>query len=128
MQTLRLKAVAGVPVCEAYHDDGMMEHLLYDVILDNFRTETYENGVPSMYEASVRIGGDEVNLRVNHPYPMTMAEDVYLVSAGKDGRSCMIQIVRDPWKYGTVAGILLMLAGAFLLFAGGPRRRRNERD
>lgn len=128
MQTLRLKAVSGVPVNEAYRTDGMREHLSYDVILDDFRTETYENGVPSMYDASVVIGGDTVSLRVNRPYRMDIAQDVYLVSAGKDGKSCVIQIVRDPWKYGTVAGILLMLAGAFLLFAGGPRRRYGEDD
>lgn len=128
MQTLRLKAVAGVPAREAYRTDGLTEHLSYEVILDDFRTETYENGVPSMYEASVKIGGEAVSLRVNHPYHRNMAEDVYLVSAGKDGNSCVLQIVRDPWKYGVVAGILFMLAGAFLLFAGGPRRLYGEDD
>lgn len=128
MQTLRLQACSGVAVNEAYLTDGSREHLSYDVILDDFRTETYENGVPSMYEASVRIAGEAVSLRVNNPYHMNMAEDVYLVSAGKDGKSCVIQIVRDPWKYGVVTGILFMLAGAFLLFAGGPRRRYGEDD
>ena len=41
---------------------------------------------------------------------------------------CMLQIVREPWRYGAIVGIIMMLTGAFMLFVGGPRRRNNELD
>ena len=61
-------------------------------------------------------------LRVNHPYQIRFGEDLYL--SGYDTVSqeyCILQIVREPWRYVTLAGIIMILAGALLLFIGGPK-------
>ncbi len=125
---LRLKAVRDVPVREAFRTDGSTAWLPYEITLKDFRAETWDNGVPSMYEADVVIDDEQVTLKVNHPYSSAFGEDVYLSGAG-DGRGyCVLQIVREPWKYGALVGIILMLAGAFLLFIEGPRVHKTSED
>lgn len=130
--TLRLQAFKDMPEREAYRMDGTSRWLSYEIEMKDFSVETYENGVPSMYEAELMIGGEPVTLKVNHPYSISFAEDLYLTGydadLGIDPRYCIVQIVREPWKYGAVAGILMMLAGAFLLFAGGPKSLRSEEE
>ncbi len=127
-ETFRLKAVKDTPVQEAFRADGSSEWLKYEITLEDFRTETYDNGVPSMYEADVLIDGEQVTLRVNRPYTRSFGEDIYLTGTGDGNGYCVLQIVREPWKYGVVAGIILMLAGALLLFIEGPGRRKMEDD
>ena len=65
-------------------------------------------------------GAVPVRITVNHPYSVRLGEDIYLASASEGG--CVFQIVREPWRYFALAGILMLLAGAFLLFIKGPRR------
>ncbi len=127
-ETSGLRAVKGAPVREAYHMDGTASWLKYDIVLKDFRTETYENGVPSMYEADMVIDGADVTLKVNHPYARSFGEDIYLTGTGDGENYCILQIVREPWKYGAVVGMILMLAGALLLFIEGPRKRRTTED
>lgn len=121
-ETLRLKAIKDIPVREAYHMDGTAVWLPYEITLKEFRTETYENGVPSKYQADLQIDQDMVKIEVNDPYSKGFGQDIYLVSydASENAGYCIIEIVDEPWKYGAVAGIIMMLAGAFLLFIGGP--------
>ena len=131
-ETLRVRAVKGLPAKEAITMDGSAYWLPYEVELEDFTMNVYENGTPSMYEASVLIDDVPVTLRVNHPYQISFGEDLYLVgydmySAG-DPDYCILQIVREPWKYPAVAGIVLMLMGALLLFAAGPKKRYGEDD
>ena len=57
---------------------------------------------------------------VNRPYGVRFGQDIYLASVSED--SCVLQIVREPWRYFALAGIIMLLAGAFLLFINGPRR------
>ena len=52
----------------------------------------------------------------------------YVFSAGEESNWCVMQIVREPWKYWAFAGIIMMLAGAFLLFIQGPKRRNTITD
>ena len=91
-----------------------------------------ESKVPSDFRADVLIAGEPVTLKVNHPYTVRYGEQVYLsgydAQAGDDSQYCIIQIVREPWKYWALAGIIMMLAGAFMLFIGGPRKRYNDID
>ena len=130
-EEMRLRAFRDVPVREAYSIDGTSTWLEYDILLKDFNVETYENGVPSMYEAAMEIDGKPVTLKVNHPYSPSFGEDIYLTGydamAGGDSEYCIIQIVREPWKYGAAAGIAMMLAGALLMFAAGPKKR-NEKE
>ena len=96
----------------------------------DFQLDTYENGTPSEFRAVTMIDGKEVVLKVNHPYSRGFGEDIYLTgydrTAGADSRYCVIQIVRDPWKYGVTAGIIIMMIGALMLFVGGPRRNYSN--
>lgn len=128
-ETLRTQAYRQIPVTEAYTEDGSIEWIGYEMVLEDFSVSYGTDGMPSDYEAVVRIDGEDVVLKVNHPHSVRFGEDVYL--SGYDTRSqeyCVLQIVKEPLRYVTIAGIVMMLAGAFLLFAGGPRRRRNELD
>lgn len=130
--TVRLQAFRDLPVHEAYRMDGTSTWLPYEIELKDFKVETYENGVPAMYEADILIDGESVSLKVNHPYSKGFGKNIYLTgydaSAGEDSEYCIIQVVSEPWKYGAVTGIVLMLAGALLLFAAGPKKRYGEGD
>ena len=105
----------------AYRMDGTTTSLSYKLTLNDFRMETAEDGQPSFYEAEVVVNDHTpVNITVNHPYSVRMGEDIYLASLTAD--SCILQIVREPWRYFALAGIIMMLAGAFILFIKGPGR------
>ncbi len=126
-ETLKLQAFKDIPVAEAYREDGRTEWLDYNLTLTDFSVSYGDDGVPSGYVAMVAVGDKIVELRVNHPYTVTFGEDLYL--SGYDvagGQYCILQIVREPWRYGALAGIVMMLAGAFMLFAEGPRRKKRE--
>lgn len=118
VQTMRMKALADMPVREAYHMDGKQEWLSYDIILKDFDQTSYE--------AFVEVDGKTAKIRVNHPYSRTLCEDIYLM--GYDESGCVLEIVREPCKYGVIAGIAMLLAGALLLFIKGPQRQRHIND
>ena len=95
--------------------------LPYEISLYDVETEYSVDGKPSHYEALISVNGCEpVTLMVNHPYGVRLGQDLYLASVSED--SCVLQIVREPWRYFALAGIIMMLAGAFMLFIKGPRR------
>ena len=100
--------------------NGASYYLDYDMELNSFAVEYYPNGRPSRFSANVRLGNENVLLEVNHPYSYRPGEDVYLtgydVTKGNESNYCILQVVKQPWKYVMVAGILMMLAGAVLLF------------
>ena len=112
--------------------DGTPSWLEYEIMLKKFEMEKYESDVPSDFSAHVVVDGDDVTLKVNHPHRARYGEHVYLsgydVEAGPDSLYCILQIVREPWKPWAFAGIMMMLAGAFMLFLGGPRKRYNDLD
>lgn len=126
-QVLRIPLYKGEPAREAFDMNGASYHLDYEMELHSFSVEYYPNGRPSRFAAEVRLGEEETILEVNHPYSYRWGEDVYLtgydVAGGKDSKYCILQVVVQPWKYVMVAGILMMLAGAVLLFINGPRKR-----
>lgn len=124
-EELRLQALRNVPVREAFRMDGTRTWLPYEVELKDFRVEVFDNATPSSYEADVIVDGKMVTLEVNHPYSIGLSEDIYLSSYDQDdGEYCVLQVVREPWKYPALAGIFTMLAGALLLFIHGPRKRK----
>ena len=126
-QTMRMKAYAGVPCNEAYFMDGRQTWLPYDIVLEDFDVQEYPGGVPSAFRAEVVVDGVSATIEVNDPYTRAFGEDVYLVgydaAAGPESSYCILEIVREPWKYITVAGVVMLLAGAVLLFIGGPSKR-----
>ncbi len=128
-ETYRMQAFKGVPVSEAYSEDGGVHMLGYDVVLDEFSVSYGIDGMPSDYTAVVTVGDEKTGLRVNHPYSVSFGEDIYL--SGYDSSAfeyCILQIVIEPWKYGALVGIIMMLAGAFMLFVNGPRSKKEDRD
>lgn len=124
-QTLRIPIYKGEPSREAFDMNGTSHYLNYEIELTSFSVEYYPNGRPSRFMANVRLGDESALLEVNHPYSYRLGEDVYLtgydVMKGNDSEYCILQVVRQPWKYATVAGILMMLVGAVLLFINGPK-------
>ena len=123
---LRTVVVAERPTDEAYYIDGRMTLLGYEMQLTDFRAEYYDNGTPSSYEADVLIDGRNVTLSVNHPYARNWYEDIYLTSyePRNNGVSCVVQVVRHPWKWPMATGILMLIVGAVMMFIQGPKKQR----
>ena len=129
-QTLRVPLYKSVPTREAYDMNGGIYYLDYELELSEFKIEYYPNGRPSRFASDIRVGNKQATLEVNHPYSYRMGEDIYLTGYDtvnrQNGSYCIVQIVKQPWKYITVAGILMMLAGAVLLFINGSKRTYND--
>lgn len=123
-QQLRM-AVHRYPSNEAYTMDGELRPTPYTVELCSSRMEHADNGAPTHYEAEIKVGDKKVMLFVNHPYDRTLSEKIYLVSFGKTlmGETyAVIEIVTEPWQWVSAAGIIMLIAGAVLLFVQGPRK------
>ncbi|MBR5576184.1 MAG: cytochrome c biogenesis protein ResB [Bacteroidaceae bacterium] len=123
-QQLRM-AVHRYPSNEAYTMDGELRPTPYTVELCSFRMEHADNGAPTHYEAEIKVDDKKVMLFVNHPYNRTLSEKIYLVSFGKTlmGETyAVIEIVKEPWQWLSAAGIIMLIAGAVLLFVQGPRK------
>ena len=118
---LRVKLNRGQITRQAYSLDGRNSTLDYEIELKDFFTEFSSSGMPSHYEAVIAVdGGADVKLTVNHPYNVQFGEDIYLASLS-DG-ACVLQIVREPWRCFALAGIVMLILGAFMLFIKGPSR------
>lgn len=126
-QAWRIPLYKGEPAREAYNTNGSSYYLDYEMELNSFQVDYYPNGQPSRFVADVRLGEENAVLEVNHPYSYRLGEDVYLtgydMTKGSQTDYCILQVVRQPWKYIMVAGIVMMLAGAVLLFINGPKRK-----
>jgi hypothetical protein len=118
---MRVALERGQETSSAFRMDGREDGLGYTLRLIDYSAEFSEDGKPVHYEASVSFDGDvPVVLRVNDPYAVSSGEDIYLASVSP--QHCVLQIVREPWRYFALAGIVMMLCGAFLLFINGPKR------
>ena len=125
-QTLRIPVFRDRPNNEAVTDEGATIFLPEQLQLTDFTAELYPNGAPRHFYAEITIDGRPARLEVNHPYAASWAEDYYLTSydsQSEQPRYCVVQIVREPLKYLMLAGIVMMLCGACLLFLYGPERQ-----
>lgn len=122
----------------AYRTDGSSSVLGYGLTLEDFAVEYFENGVPSVFEARIEVDNKNVNknnknveLKVNHPFNLSFSDALYL--SGYDSRSgaeseyVVVRIVHEPWRYWALAGIILMICGAFVLFVRGPRKGKYDK-
>ena len=115
-QVLRAQ-VGSEPTREVVNEQGKKSYLSYELRLDDFKVEHSENGAPQMFRASVAMDDNVVDIEVNNPYSKRYGEDIYLASY--DSNSCILQIVREPWRAATMAGIAMLLLGALMLFLQG---------
>ncbi|MBR4997596.1 MAG: cytochrome c biogenesis protein ResB [Bacteroidaceae bacterium] len=121
--------VHNFPSNEAFTMQGEPRRLPYTLELKDFAIEQAENGTPTHYEAQIMVDDERVTLRVNHPYARTLSEKIYLVSfssSPQGERYAIVEIVSEPWQWLSAAGIILLIAGAMLLFIQGPRKGRIE--
>ena len=119
--------VHNFPSNEAFTMQGEPRRLPYTLELKDFAIEQAENGTPTHYEAQIMVDDERVTLRVNHPYARTLSEKIYLVSfssSPQGERYAIVEIVSEPWQWLSAAGIILLIAGAMLLFIQGPRKGR----
>ena len=120
--------VHNFPSNEAFTMQGEPRRLPYTLELKDFTIEQAENGTPTHYEAQIMVDDERVTLRVNHPYARTLSEKIYLVSfssSPQGERYAIVEIVSEPWQWLSAAGIILLIAGAMLLFIQGPKGREN---
>lgn len=118
------------PSNEAYTMEGEERHLPYTLELKDYCIEKAENGTPTHYEAQVMVDGTLTTLKVNHPYARTISEKIYLVSfptSPYGERYAIVEIVSEPWQRLSAMGIIMLIAGAMLLFIQGPRKMKVER-
>ena len=110
--------------------DGRQTWLPYDVVLEDFDVQEYPGGAPAAFRAVVTVAGESAQIRVNDPYTRVFGEDLYLAgydaAAGSESAYCILEVVLEPWKYITVAGIVMLLAGAVMLFVAGPSKRSES--
>ena len=120
--TVSRAIVSGEAVHEAVGENGEIVPLPAAMKLDGFNVELDQRGNVRNYMALIDVDGKKVELRVNHPYRISMSEDVYLTSFDRDNlepQYCIVEVVRQPWKYLIWAGIVMMMAGGILMFARG---------
>ena len=115
-QILRVQ-VGEEPTREAINEQGTKSYLSYELRLVDFKVEQSEGGTPQMFRATVAVDDKVVDIEVNSPYSQRYGEDIYLVSY--DSNRCILQIVREPWRAVTAAGIAMLLLGALMLFLQG---------
>lgn len=125
-EQVRAMVTREVPTREAYDMSGRTTTLDCELQLVDFKIDYYDEGQPSMFEATVAVDGESATLRVNHPYHRTWSEMIYLVSYDTESpdraRYCVVEVVREPWRWLSVVGIVMLIAGAVLMFARGPRK------
>ena len=120
-----LRAVVGSEQThEALYINGMTTNLDYTLRLSDFDVSYGQNGVPTEYRAEVEVNNNAIELTVNHPHRVGFGEHIYLMSFEQSQEQTLVilQVVRQPWRVVFVAGIVMMLLGALLMFIGGPKR------
>lgn len=113
----------------AFDSQGRRHPLGYGLQLADFSIERNETDQsPVQYRASVLVNEQPVDLAVNAPHAVRWDEDLYLASfdtSAAKPRYCIIQVVRQPAKYATLAGITLLMVGVGWTLLGRHGTRRS---
>lgn len=120
----RLRVFKEESTQQAFAPDGRNLRLPQAFRLERFDATYYSNGMPKNYEAHLKVGTENVLLRVNHPYRLSWTENLYLIDyehrpEGEEAGHCTVEIVRQPWKPVQWTGIWMLMAGSLLLFVQG---------
>ena len=105
----------------AYSASGGAENLGYEIELSEIRTERDDAGRLTAIEADVVVDGKSVKLSVNHPASKGFGTKIYIINDGRDGYA-VIEVIDEPWHYLSLVGIVMLLAGAVMMFAMGPKK------
>lgn len=127
-ETLRMPVFRDRYTDVAYNEDAAPVYTGYSVRLEDFTVSYYPDGKPEHYSAEVSVDGRKMKLEVNDPVSVSWDSRLYLVSydTSSDVPSfCILQIVRQPLDRVMLAGIMMMLAGAVLMFVQGPASVRR---
>ena len=117
---MRVRLSKGETTSQAFHLDGSINSLGYELKLVDFKSGSDGNKV--FYEAEISIDSNmSEKISVNKPLEVNFGENIYLVSISDS--SSVLEIVKEPWRYFTLSGIIMLIAGALLLFVRGPRTR-----
>lgn len=105
--------------------NGRFTYIEQSLRLKSSSVEFYPDGQPKDYTAVVSVDDkQDIMLKVNHPYALSWKDDLYLSSIN-DG-FCILEIVRQPWKYVQWCGIWMLIAGCVLMFAQGTGESKNN--
>lgn len=125
-EQVRVMVADGLPTNEAFDSEGRTSRLDYTLHFVDFEEERYADGSPVSFVAQVEVDGRRVALRANHPYRRSLSEMLYLVSYDAEpndrARYCVVEVVREPWQWLSMVGIVMLIVGAVLMFVRGPRR------
>ena len=108
----------------AYSTSGAAENIGYEIELSSVVTKRDDAGRLSAIEAEVVIDGKCSTLSVNQPATKGFGTKIYIVNDFKDGYA-VIEIIDEPWHYLSFVGIVMLLAGAVMMFAAGPKKARG---
>lgn len=128
----RMVVRSDAPGREAFNKKGEKKILSRPFRLKSFKAEYYPDGMPQDFEAIVDINDKEATIKVNHPHSLSLTDDLYLVDyehVAKDHQPkyCILQIVRQPWKYLQWIGIWMLISGCMLLFIQGVPNTGNDK-
>ena len=130
-EQLRMALKENRPVEKAYHTDGTATRIDHKITLCDLEATYTESGAPTYFAATIEVEGACHTISVNHPYNKTLSEKIYLVSIGNDPMDgtpyCVVEIVHEPWQWLSLTGIVMLLAGAVMLFIRGPRHAANKK-
>lgn len=126
----RVRAMDGEQVLEMYDMAGGSVTLKNALRIRRASAEYYPDGMPQSYEAVLAVDGREVTVSVNEPYSLSWCDDLYLVGYDRgredEPASCVLQLVRQPWRRVQWAGIWMLLLGSVLIFVQGVGRKGGE--
>ena len=105
----------------AYTTIGAAEELGYDIELLKLRTERDSAGRLSAIEADIMVDDKSATLSVNHPMSKGLGTKIYIVNDCREGYA-IIEIINEPWHYLSFVGIVMLLAGAAMMFVMGPKK------
>lgn len=127
--TLSIPVFRDTPNHTAYDRNSRPVLLDKEFTLQDFSMDHYENGAPKHYTATVSCGDETFSLEVNRPYSAGFGEDIYLSGYDTENgtpRYCTLLIVKQPYRWLMLMGIVMTLAGAVLMFTGGVKEKAKK--
>lgn len=99
----------------AFYANHTVVPLPFDIALEEFKTDYYEDGCsPKQFTSTLRIDGKTLQTSVNRPCTYKGYRIYQCGYDALDGRYSDLKIVRDPWLPAVALGALLLAIAAVL--------------